>query len=83
MTRKPHPLKGRKVDPLVVAKRMETMRLRRIAKQSGAPAPLDERVHDAVLYLRNAERAFLKDHRRLSNAELLALLALRTLEGSV
>ena len=88
MTKK-SPLKGRKWTAEAKAKYMAT----RIAngyvpKKDRAAGPRknarhpDNNVHDAVLFLRNAERK-LAGKTRLSEAELLTLLALRSLEGTL
>lgn len=77
--RKPHPLTGRKQSPEQIAKRQATMAAKRVARNQ----PVDAgRVHDAIYYLRRAQKVAAKSEKR-DPAHVLAELALLTLQGDL
>jgi hypothetical protein len=87
--KKTSPLKGRKWPAEQLEKYNATRRANGwVPKAERTPdklpkkalKQLDSRTHDAILYLRNAERK-LQGKGRMAESDLLMLLALRTLEG--
>lgn len=76
---KKHALKGKKQSAATIAKRMETMAVRRAAKEAKL-ANMGEEIGEAIVLLRRAKR-LAEQRGSLEEEDLLSMLALKRLGG--